>query len=111
MTPLKDWVEQHPQWKDNKQDMAYLANRCASAFDLVGNHFAVHASLDEQRRSANIFLNHSDTYVRVGYFLTVKQGLSESPSRRQLQRHQCCLRQVDARQPQCDRGSHAKTIE
>ena len=58
--------------------MAYLANRCASVFDLVGNHFAVNATLDEQRRSANIFLNHSDTYVRVGYFLSVKQGLSES---------------------------------
>jgi hypothetical protein len=78
MLPLPEWVQQHPQWRDNKQDMAYLANRCASAFDLVGNHFAVHATLDEQRRSANIFLNHSDTYVRVGYFLTVKHGLSES---------------------------------
>jgi hypothetical protein len=78
MPPLQDWLQQHPQWKENKQDMAYLANRCASAFDLVGNHFAVHATLDEQRRSANIFLNHSDTYVRVGYFLSVKQGLSES---------------------------------
>lgn len=78
MPPLKDWVAEHPQWKDSKQDMAYLANRCASAFDLVGNHFAVNATLDEQRRSANIFLNHSDTYVRVGYFLSVKHGLSES---------------------------------
>ena len=78
MLPLQDWVQQHPQWKDNKQDMAYLANRCASAFDLVGNHFAINATLDEQRRSANIFLNHSDTYVRVGYFLSVKHGLSES---------------------------------
>lgn len=78
MPPLRDWVDQHPQWRDNKPELAYVANRCASAFDLVGNHFAVHATLDEQRRSANIFLNHSDTYVRVGYFLSIKQGFSEA---------------------------------
>lgn len=78
MLPLPAWVQAHPQWKDSKQDMAYLANRCASAFDLVGNHFAVNATLDEQRRSANIFLNHSDTYVRIAYFLNVKHGLSEA---------------------------------
>jgi hypothetical protein len=78
MPPLKSWVDQHPQWRDNKTELAYLSNRCASAFDLVGNHFAVHAALDEQLRSANIFLNHSDTYVRIGYFLTIKQGFSET---------------------------------
>ena len=78
MPPLQAWVDQHPQWRDHKPELAYVANRCASAFDLVGNHFAVHATLDEQRRSANIFLNHSDTYVRVGYFLSIKQGFSEA---------------------------------
>jgi hypothetical protein len=46
MPPLKSWVDRHPQWSDNKTELAYLSNRCASAFDLVGNHFAVHAALD-----------------------------------------------------------------
>jgi hypothetical protein len=78
MPSLRDWTQDKPQWKDNKTELAYFANRCASAFDLVGNHFAVHATLDEQLRSSNIFLNHSDTYVRVGYFLSIKLGASET---------------------------------
>ena len=78
MPSLRDWTQDKPQWKDNKAELAYFANRCASAFDLVGNHFAVHATLDEQLRSSNIFLNHSDTYVRVGYFLSIKLGASET---------------------------------
>lgn len=78
MPALRDWTRDKPQWKDNKAELAYFANRCASAFDLVGNHFAVHATLDEQLRSANIFLNHSDTYVRVGYFLSIKLGANET---------------------------------
>ena len=77
MQGLPAWAKAHPQWLQNKPELAYVANRCASAFDLVGNYFVANAVLDEQRRSANIFLNHSDIYMRLGYFLTVKQGTSE----------------------------------
>jgi len=77
MKGLPDWTREHPQWLQTKPELAYVANRCASAFDLVGNYFIANGVLDEQRRSANIFLNHSDIYVRLGYFLTVKQGTSE----------------------------------
>jgi len=77
MKGLPEWTREHPQWLQTRPELAYLANRCASAFDLVGNYFLANGVLDEQRRSANIFLNHSDIYVRLGYFLTVKQGTSE----------------------------------
>ena len=77
MKGLQDWTREHPQWLQTKLELAYVSNRCASAFDLVGNYFLANGVLDEQRRSANIFLNHSDIYVRLGYFLTVKQGTSE----------------------------------
>jgi hypothetical protein len=46
-------------------------------YDLLGNFFAANPIHEEQRRSANIFLSNSDIYARIGYFLSIRQGMSE----------------------------------
>jgi hypothetical protein len=46
-------------------------------YDLIGNFFAANPIHEEQRRSANVFLSNSDIYARIGYFLSIRQGMSE----------------------------------
>ena len=77
LTSLHDWAQTHPDWKENKNELAYLASRCATMFETIGNHFSLHPVHEEQRRSANAYLSNSDIYARIGYFLSIKNGLSE----------------------------------
>ncbi|MFM7800800.1 MAG: hypothetical protein ACKO69_01410 [Limnohabitans sp.] len=57
--------------------MAHVASQCATMYDLIGNFFAANPIHEEQRRSANIFLSNSDIYARIGYFLSIREGMSE----------------------------------
>ena len=74
---LADWVKQYPDWKQDKARLAYVANHCATMFELVGNYMAANPIHEEQRRSANTFLARSDTFARIGYFLSIKQGTTQ----------------------------------
>ena len=74
---LLAWTQAHPDWKLDKTELAHVASQCATMYDLIGNFFAANPIHEEQRRSANIFLSHSDIYARIGYFLSIRQGLSE----------------------------------
>jgi len=75
---LHNWTVSHPDWKDNKAELAYVASRCATMFETIGHFFAMHPVHEEQRRSANAYLSHSDIYARIGYFLSIKSGVSEA---------------------------------
>ena len=57
---LHNWTVSHPDWKDNKAELAYVASRCATMFETIGHFFAMHPVHEEQRRSANAYLSHSD---------------------------------------------------
>ena len=74
---LLAWTQAHPDWKVDKKELAYVASQCATMYDLIGNFFAANPIHEEQRRSANIFLSNSDIYARIGYFLSIRQGMSE----------------------------------
>ena len=74
---LSEWVKQYPEWKQEKARLAYVASHCATMFELIGNHMAANPIHEEQRRSANTFLARSDTFARIGYFLSIKQGTSQ----------------------------------
>ena len=74
---LLAWTQAHPDWKADKKELAYVASQCATMYDLIGNFFAANPIHEEQRRSANIFLSNSDIYARIGYFLSIRQGMSE----------------------------------
>jgi len=74
---LHGWAEAHPNWKDHKAELAYLASRCAGMFEIIGQQFSVNPVHEEQRRSANAYLSHSDIYARIGYFLSIKSGVTE----------------------------------
>jgi len=74
---LLAWTKEHPDWKTDKKELAYVASQCATMYDLIGNFFAANPIHEEQRRSANIFLSNSDIYARIGYFLSIRQGMSE----------------------------------
>jgi hypothetical protein len=84
-TGLAQWVKQNPDWKQEKTGLAYVASHCATIFELVGNHMAVNPIHEEQRRSANTFLARSDTFARIGYFLSIKQGASQQQTVEQQQ--------------------------
>lgn len=85
MPSLHQWTLAHPQWKDNKPELAYLSSRCASMFEVIGNYFAQHPVHEEQRRSANAYLSNSEIYSRIGYFLSIKTGETEAQA---MQRQQ-----------------------
>lgn len=74
---LLAWTKTHPDWKSDKKELAHVASQCATMYDLLGNFFAANPIHEEQRRSANIFLSNSDIYARIGYFLSIRQGMSE----------------------------------
>ena len=74
---LSNWVKQYPDWKQDKAGLAHVASHCAIMFELVGNYMAANPIHEEQRRSANTFLARSDTFARIGYFLSIKQGTSQ----------------------------------
>jgi hypothetical protein len=74
---LANWVKQYPDWKQDKAGLAHVASQCAIMFELVGNHMSANPIHEEQRRSANTFLARSDTFARIGYFLSIKQGTSQ----------------------------------
>ena len=74
---LLAWTKDHPDWKTDKKELAYMASQCATMYDLIGNFFAANPIHEEQRRSANVFLSNSDIYARIGYFLSIRQGMSE----------------------------------
>ena len=74
---LHNWTVEHPNWKEDKAELAYVSSRCATMFETIGNYFAANPVHDEQRRSANAYLSHSDMYARIGYFLSIKSGVTE----------------------------------
>jgi hypothetical protein len=74
---LHAWAEAHPNWKDEKPELAYLASRCAGMFEIIGQQFSANPVHEEQRRSASAYLSHSDIYARIGYFLSIKSGVTE----------------------------------
>jgi len=74
---LLAWTKDHPDWKTEKKELAHMASQCATMYDLIGNFFAANPIHEEQRRSANVFLSNSDIYARIGYFLSIRQGMSE----------------------------------
>ena len=74
---LQDWTVGHPHWKEDNKELAYVASRCAIMFEIIGNYLASNPVHEEQRRSANAYLSHSDIYARIGYFLSIKSGVSE----------------------------------
>lgn len=93
MSSLHQWTLSHPQWKDNKSELAYLSSRCAVMFESIGQYFSQHPVHEEQRRSANAYLSNSDIYARIGYFLSIKTGISESEA---MQRQQTFSREFTA---------------
>lgn len=74
---LQAWTQANPDWKLDRKALAHVASQCATMYDLIGNFFAAHPIHEEQRRSANIFLSNSDIYARLGYFLSIRQGVTE----------------------------------
>ena len=74
---LHSWTLEHPNWKEEKAELGFVASRCATMFETIGNYFAANPVHDEQRRSANAYLSHSDMYARIGYFLSIKSGVTE----------------------------------
>jgi len=83
---LIEWAQEHSEWKQDKTELAYVASHCATMFELIGNHMAAHPIHEEQRRSANTFLARSDTFARIGYFLSIKQGASQQQAVNQQQK-------------------------
>ena len=75
---LHNWSVEHPGWKEDKAELSYVASRCATMFETIGNYFSMHPVHEEQRRSANAYLSHSDIYARIGYFLSIKNGVSQA---------------------------------
>ena len=74
---LHNWTLEHPNWKEEKAELGYVSSRCATMFETIGNYFTANPVHDEQRRSANAYLSHSDMYARIGYFLSIKSGVTE----------------------------------
>ena len=77
LSRLHNWTLEHPDWKEEKTELAYVASRCATMFETIGHYFAANPVHEEQRRSANAYLSHSDMYARIGYFLSIKSGVTE----------------------------------
>ena len=73
---LAAWARAHPDWQTDPRKLAHFASQCFTLFDVVGHFYATHPIHEEQRRSANIFLSNSDIYARIGYFLSLKQGMT-----------------------------------
>ena len=81
---LAAWARAHPDWQTDPRKLAHFASQCFTLFDVVGHFYATHPIHEEQRRSANIFLSNSDIYARIGYFLSLKQGITPEMA---VQRH------------------------
>ena len=72
---LSQWTRDHTEWKESKPGLGYFASHCSTLYDAVSDFYSKHP-IPQQRRNANIFLSHSHIYARVGFFLTVKAGVS-----------------------------------
>ena len=70
-----DGTVTQPQWEQTKPGLANFSSYCSTLFDAVGDFYAKHP-IPQQRRHANIFLSHSHIYSRIGFFLTLKSGVT-----------------------------------
>ena len=72
---LADWPGTQPQWEQTKPGLADFSSYCSTLFDAASDFYANHP-IPQQRRNANIFLSRSHIYSRVGFFLSLKSGVS-----------------------------------
>lgn len=72
---LPDWSRTQPQWEQTKPGLAHFSSYCSTLYDVASDFYANHP-IPQQRRNANIFLSHSHIYSRIGFFLTLKGGVS-----------------------------------
>jgi len=72
---LTDWTSTQPQWEQTKPGLAHFSSYCSTLYDVVSDFYANHP-IPQQRRNANIFLSRSHIYSRIGFFLTLKGGVS-----------------------------------
>ena len=72
---LTDWTSTQPQWEQTKPGLAHFSSYCSTLYDVVSDFYANHP-IPQQRRNANIFLSRSHIYSRIGFFLSLKGGVS-----------------------------------
>jgi hypothetical protein len=59
--------EEKKNWQSDVSEIAYVATRCASNFDIVGNYFIDRGINAKQKADGEAFKTYADKYMSIGY--------------------------------------------
>ena len=67
LTPLSKWDAEKKNWQSDVSEVAYVATRCASNFDIVGHYFIDRGINAKQKTDGEAFKVFADKFMSIGY--------------------------------------------
>jgi hypothetical protein len=67
LSALSKWDEEKKNWQSDVSEVAYVATRCASNFDIVGHYFIDRGINAKQKADGEAFKGFADRFMSIGY--------------------------------------------
>lgn len=67
LNSLSTMADEKTNWQNDVSEIAYVATRCASNFDIVGHYFIDRGISAKQKSDGEIFKSYADKFMSIGY--------------------------------------------